>query len=87
MTPSLRRIGLAVGAVGALAEKLGVTTAKLQAAMQEARPDQGSSPQDMTAALAKALGISESKVSAAMQATRPSGTPPEQPQQSQSQES
>jgi hypothetical protein len=124
MTPSLRRIGLALGAVGALAagvigcggsaessdqaasattqqqqpagapaqgapdlsalaEELGVSTEKLQAAMQEARPDQGSSPQDMTAALAEALGVSEDKVAAAMENTRPSGTPPEQPQQQQ----
>ena len=52
--------------------------------MQKAQPDQGSSPQEMTAALAEALGGSEDKVSAAMEATRPSGTPPEQQQQQES---
>jgi hypothetical protein len=62
--------------LSALATKLGVSEAKLQSAMQSARPAQGSSPDDQAAALAKALGISEAKVTAAMAATRPSGTPP-----------
>ena len=71
MSRSLRRIGLA----------LGVSESKLQAAMQSARPTQGSSPQDMAANLAEALGLTEAKVRAALEATRPSGAdrPPQAP--------
>jgi hypothetical protein len=62
----------------ALAKELGVTTAKLQAAMQKNRPQQGSggSPDDMAANLAQELGVSESKVKAALEKLRPQGGPP-----------
>jgi len=66
--------------MSALAKKLGVSTAKLQQAMQATRPASGStpsSPDDMAAALAKQLGLSSAKVKAALQATRPSGSPPQ----------
>ena len=64
--------------LSALAKKLGVSTARLQEAMQATRPSQGASGSaatDPAAALAKELGLSAAKVRAAMQATRPSGTP------------
>jgi hypothetical protein len=60
----------------ALAKKLGVSEAKLKAALATARPAQGATPQPggIAAALAKALGISEAKVKAALP-TPPSGAP------------
>jgi hypothetical protein len=64
--------------LSALASKLGVSTAKLQQAMEATRPSSpgaDGSGTDPTAALAKALGLSEAKVRAAMQATMPSGGP------------
>jgi hypothetical protein len=64
-----------------LATKLGVSTSKLQAAMDAVRPQQGStpsSPDDMASVLAKKLGLSTAKVRAALDATRPQGgTPPQ----------
>jgi biotin operon repressor len=59
-----------------LAKSLGVSEAKLEAAMQNLRPNRqpgASGQQDMAAALAKALGLSESKVKAALEANRPDG--------------
>jgi UDP-N-acetylmuramyl pentapeptide synthase len=67
--------------VTALASKLGVSTAKLQAAMQATRPTSGSGAQgasaDRATALAKQLGLSTAKVQAALDAVRPSGGPPQ----------
>jgi biotin operon repressor len=65
----------------ALAKELGVSTTKLQAAMQKVRPQGGQQGQnggrsDMAANLAKELGLSESKVAAALQKLRPQGGPP-----------
>jgi len=65
----------------ALAEALGVSTAKLQAAMQQNMPQpvqrgQGGRSDDMAANLAKELGLSESKVKAALEKLRPEGGPP-----------
>ena len=63
----------------ALADELGVTTAKLQAAMEKNRPQQGQQPgagTDMAASLAKELGLSESKVKAALAKLMPQGGPP-----------
>ena len=76
--------GAAPGApdLSALATKLGVSTARLQQAMQAARPSSPSTDAarpDPAAALAKALGLSEAKVRAAMQATMPAGGPQGQP--------
>jgi hypothetical protein len=68
--------------VTALAKALGVSTAKLQAAMQKNRPQPGQQGQngggraDMAANLAKELGLSESKVAAALATLRPQGAPP-----------
>jgi biotin operon repressor len=59
-----------------LAQKLGISTTKLQQTMQAIRPQAGAEPGDMAAALAKQLGISTSKVQAALESVRPSGTPP-----------
>ena len=71
--------------LSALADKLGVSTAQLQKAMQAAGPPSpgaaGQNESDRIAALAKALGLSEAKVQAAIQATRPSGAPQGQPSQ------
>jgi hypothetical protein len=66
--------------VSALAEKLGVSTDKLQAAMQAVRSTDGAAPQPggmdtMAAALAKELGLSTDKVTAALEALRPDGAP------------
>jgi hypothetical protein len=60
-----------------LAKALGVSTAKLQKAMQANRPTsgQGGGPQQMAANLAKALGLPTSKVQKALEANRPSGAP------------
>lgn len=67
--------------LSALAEQLGVTTEKLQAAMQDSRPQAGEqpsgSPGDMAANLAQELGLSESKVQAALDELMPQGTPPD----------
>ena len=64
----------------ALAKALGVTTAKLQAAMQKNMPQPGEQPSgsrtDMAANLAKELGLSESKVQAALDKLMPQGGPP-----------
>ena len=65
----------------ALAEKLGVTTEKLQAAMEFSRPAQGQPPagdpgQDMAANLAQELGLEESKVQAALDELMPQGGGP-----------
>jgi FAD:protein FMN transferase len=65
--------------VSALADTLGVTSAKLQAAMDKSRPQQGQAPGsggDRAAALAKELGLSESKVQAALDTVMPRGGPP-----------
>jgi hypothetical protein len=67
--------------VTALAKALGVSTSKLQAAMQKNRPQpgqqgQGGSRDDMAANLAKELGLSEAKVKAALEKLRPQGGPP-----------
>jgi biotin operon repressor len=67
-----------------LAGKLGVSTAKLEKAMQAIRPQAGAQPGDMAAALAKQLGISTSKVKSALESVRPSGTPPPAPTTTQS---
>jgi hypothetical protein len=66
--------------LSALAEQLGVTTDKLQAAMAAARSSTGGVPQPgdreaMAAALAKELGLSTDKVSAALESLRPPGAP------------
>jgi hypothetical protein len=70
--------------LSALAEELGVSEARLEAAMESARSsfDPGSAPQSgdedpMAAALAKELGLSTEKVSAALESLRPRGTPPD----------
>jgi hypothetical protein len=75
--------------VSALAKELGVTTAKLQAAMQKAmpvrgeqppsegQPPSGGQPGDLAATLAKELGLSESKVQAALKDAMPQGGPPD----------
>jgi hypothetical protein len=70
--------------VSVLAEKLGVSTDKLQAAMEAARSSAGSAAQPggmdtMAAALAKELGLSTDKVTAALEALRPDGAPPGTP--------
>jgi hypothetical protein len=63
--------------VSALAKELGVSTAKLEAALKAARPDgdpgagDPGGDGDMAAALAEALGLSEARVSAALEAVRP----------------
>jgi biotin operon repressor len=73
--------------LSALAEELGVSEDKLEAAMESVRSsfDSGSAPQQsgedpMAAALAKELGLSTDKVSAALESLRPQsapgGTPP-----------
>ena len=67
--------------VTALADALGVTSAKLQAAMQKVMPQPGQprasgGPGDMAANLAKELGLTESKVAAALEKLRPQGAPP-----------
>jgi hypothetical protein len=76
--------------LSALAAKLGVSSARLQEAIQATRP---SSPgagapnaTDRAAALAKALGLPEAKVRAAMQAVGPGGAPQGPPPSTQSQQ-
>ncbi len=69
--------------LAALATKLGVSEAKVRAAMAKTRPTgaPGQAPSgtnaDPATALAKQLGLSATKVRAAMQALRPSGAPPQ----------
>ena len=72
----------------ALASKLGVSQAKVEAALQSVHQQLGSaqgppSPDALTAALAKALGVDPSAVEAALQSVRPPGPPPgaQMPQQ------
>jgi len=71
--------------VSALAQKLGVSTAKLQAALEAARPS--GDPRDghggadaLAAAIAKQLGLPTAKVQEALEASRPrdafGGAPP-----------
>ena len=64
---------------GALAEKLGVTSAELRAAMDAARSAAPAGPQAgqdaRAAALAKELGLPTDKVAAALQSLRPQGAP------------
>jgi hypothetical protein len=62
----------------ALAKALGVSTTKLQAAMQKLRPAQGQgSTDDMATKLAKELGLSTAKVKAALAKYMPQGGPPQ----------
>jgi hypothetical protein len=70
--------------VGALAQELGVTEARLEAALRAARPSRGpadggsppgSGDDPLAAALAEQLGLSTDKVSAALEAVRPAGGP------------
>jgi len=74
----------------ALASKLGVSQAKVQAALESVHQQLGSaqgppSQDALTAALAKALGVDQSKVESALQSVRPPGPPPggQLPQQGQ----
>ena len=74
----------------ALASKLGVSQAKVEAALQSVHQQLGSaqgppSQDALTAALAKALGVDQSKVESALQSVRPPGPPPgaQVPQQGQ----
>jgi biotin operon repressor len=63
--------------LGALAEKLGVSEAKLKHAMEAARPQPGQAPDgDPFSALAEKLGVSETKVRSAMEPLMPQGAPP-----------
>jgi hypothetical protein len=62
-----------------LAKALGVSTAKLQAALQKARPrqaPQAGSSDDMAATLAQELGLTTAKVKAALTQFMPQGGPP-----------
>jgi hypothetical protein len=59
--------------LSALGEQLGVTTDKLQAAMDTARAT-AQDPDEMAAALAKELGLAEDDVTAALESMRPDGT-------------
>ena len=69
--------------LSALADALGVSTAKLRDALEAARPDGGPGAQPpagrgedpMAAALAEQLGLSTAKVEAALEAVRPAGAP------------
>jgi hypothetical protein len=68
--------------LSALADELGVSEDKLEAAMESVRSsmDRGSAPQQngedpIAAALAKELGLSTDKVSAALESVRPRGGP------------
>lgn len=66
--------------LSALATKLGVSQAKLQAAMAKVRPGPNLTRSQADAALAKELGLTAAQIRAAMQATRPAapagGQPP-----------
>jgi hypothetical protein len=85
--PQVQQAGNATGAdrfAAQLASKLGVSQARLEAALDSVRQQQGTSQtppsrSQMDAALAKALGVSEAKVAAAMQAVGPPGPPPGAP--------
>ncbi|MES1193135.1 MAG: hypothetical protein ABUM26_02345 [Solirubrobacterales bacterium] len=55
----------------ALAKSLGVTDAKLQAALDAAHGDKGDRGDELAAALAKELGLDATKVKAALEAQRP----------------
>ena len=64
----------------ALASKLGVSQAKVEAALQSVHQQLGSaqgppSQDALTAGLAKALGVDQSKVESALQSVRPPGPP------------
>jgi len=62
--------------LSALAEELGVSTSRLRAAMEAARPtaDPGAAGADaMAATLAEELGLSEQKVATALESFRPDG--------------
>jgi hypothetical protein len=64
--------------LSALAAKLGVSTSRLETAMQATRPSPSSAnAQDRAAALAKELGISEAKVRAALQSLGPPSRRPQ----------
>jgi hypothetical protein len=67
--------------LSALASRLGVSEARLQQAMQAARPGAGSSapssPDAMASALARQLGLTTAKVQAALKALMPQGGPPQ----------
>jgi hypothetical protein len=68
----------------ALAKSLGVTEAKLQAALDATRPAKDDKMDDRAAAIAKALGQSQADVQAVLDANRPtpptgSGTPQQWP--------
>ena len=63
--------------LSALAEALGVSEDKLQAAMEANRPQPGEQPGEKAASLAKALGLSTEKVQAALQDLMPQGGPPQ----------
>ena len=71
--------GPSASSLKGLASDLGVSTAKLRQAMQNARPSgppgQGGG-QDMAVSLAKALGLSKAKVTAALKANAPAGGRP-----------
>jgi hypothetical protein len=69
--------GRAAPDLSGLAKTLGVSEAKLRAAMEATRPAPGSRPtSDRSAALAEKLGLSASKVRAAMKGFMPRGGPP-----------
>jgi hypothetical protein len=83
-TPSMNRPG--PGGPGGfdltgLADELGVSESRLQAALDAARPsrdaggDPGSARSEMAEALAEELGLSVDKVEAALEATMPSSGP------------
>ena len=58
------------------ATKLGVTPAKLRAALEAVRPDRGQRDEkrdELASALATALGLEKSKVEAALEKARPAG--------------
>jgi hypothetical protein len=55
----------------ALAKSLGVTEAKLQAALDKVRPAEGDRGDELAAALAKELGLAADKVTSALEAQRP----------------
>ena len=65
----------------ALAKALGVTEAKLTAALNAVRPDKGDNRDDHAAAIAKALGESTADVQAVLDANRPARPQPGTSQQ------
>jgi DNA-binding transcriptional MerR regulator len=68
-----QRPGPSASDLQSLADKLGVSVAKLKAALQANRPPKPAKPSGdpMATALAKELGVSADKVKAALDATRP----------------